>query len=68
MSTSKAAVVELAVRDLQGPGVTPCPNPKMPLWSNHPRVFLDFNDQGRAKCPYCSTQYQIKPGAHVHGQ
>ena len=31
-------VVELAAKDLLGPGVTFCPNPAMPLWSNHPRV------------------------------
>jgi uncharacterized Zn-finger protein len=41
-----------------------CPNPKMPLWSGHPRVFLDFAANGEAKCPYCSTVYRLKPGAH----
>lgn len=42
-----------------------CPNPKMPLWSSHPRVFLDFQDNGEAKCPYCSTVYRLKPGTVI---
>jgi len=39
-----------------------CPNPGMPVWSNHPRVFLDFAPNGEARCPYCSTVYRLKPG------
>lgn len=34
-----------------------CPHPQMPLWSSHPRVFLDMQN-GQAKCPYCGTLYQ----------
>ena len=34
-------VVEVTAQDLQGPGVVACPNPKMVLWSSHPRVFID---------------------------
>jgi uncharacterized Zn-finger protein len=44
-----------------------CPNPAMPLWSSHPRVYLEMNAQGEAKCPYCGTQYKLKPGATAHG-
>ncbi|MDQ9170005.1 zinc-finger domain-containing protein [Oxalobacteraceae bacterium R-40] len=44
-----------------------CPNPKMPLWSGHPRVFLDFAENGEAKCPYCSTVYRLKPGVAHKG-
>ena len=40
-----------------------CPNPKMPLWSYHPRIYLDFAANGEARCPYCSTVYRLKPGA-----
>jgi uncharacterized Zn-finger protein len=39
-----------------------CPNPNMPIWSSHPRIFLDFGPNGEAKCPYCSTVYKLKPG------
>jgi uncharacterized Zn-finger protein len=44
-----------------------CPNPAMPVWSSHPRVFLEMSHGGQAKCPYCGTVYQLKPGAVVHG-
>ena len=39
-----------------------CPNPGMPLWSSHPRVFLDIADEGEAKCPYCGTIYILRGG------
>jgi uncharacterized Zn-finger protein len=56
------AVVELVASDLQGAGVVFCPNPKMPLWSTHPRVFLDLAQLGEGKCPYCGTLYRLKAG------
>ncbi len=40
-----------------------CPNPAMPLWSSHPRVFLDVEDTGEAMCPYCGTRYRLMGGA-----
>jgi uncharacterized Zn-finger protein len=39
-----------------------CPNPSMPLWSSHPRVFLDIADSGEARCPYCGTVYVLDGG------
>jgi uncharacterized Zn-finger protein len=60
------SVVELAARDLLGPGVTYCPNPAMPLWSNHPKVFLDVATTGEGRCPYCGTVYRLAAGEHVH--
>jgi len=59
------AIVEVVAADLQGPGVVYCPNPKMPRWSHHPRVFLDVTTTGEAKCPYCSTVYRLKAGEKV---
>jgi uncharacterized Zn-finger protein len=56
-----ANAVELDGKDLPAH----CPNPAMPLWSSHPRVFLEFNHDGVAKCPYCGTAYRLKPGAVV---
>ena len=44
-----------------------CPNPSMPIWSSHPRVYLDFGHDGQGKCPYCGTVYRLKPGTFVHG-
>ena len=66
-STSQA-VVEVTAKDVQGPGVVACPNPKMPLWCNHPRVFIDVS-HGEGRCPYCGTVYRLKAGevlAHAH--
>ena len=65
MSQPKA-VVELAVKDLKGPGVTFCPNPAMPLWCNHPRVFIDVAATGEGRCPYCGTLYRLKAGEKLH--
>jgi len=57
-----SAVVELAASELEGAGVVFCPNPLMPLWSNHPRVFIDVASTGSGKCPYCGTEYRLKAG------
>jgi uncharacterized Zn-finger protein len=37
-----------------------CPNPAMPLWSSHPRVFLDIVETGSVMCPYCGTRYRLE--------
>ena len=60
------AVVELTAKDLLGPGVVACPNPKMALWSNHPKVFIDVAGDGEGRCPYCGTVYRIKAGEKLH--
>ena len=65
MSEAKS-VVELTAQDLQGQGVTFCPNPKMALWSGHPRVFIDVAASGEGKCPYCGTLYRLSAGAKPH--
>ena len=64
-ATRDALVVEVVAGDLQGQGVVYCPNPKMPLWSTHPRVFIDVTGDNGGKCPYCSTVYRLKPGQKV---
>ncbi len=70
MSNEQAkAIVEVTAKDVQGPGVVACPNPKMALWSNHPKVFIDVTHQGGGKCPYCGTVYKLKAGetlGHAH--
>ena len=68
MSSANQSVVEVTAKDVQGPGVVACPNPKMALWSNHPRVFVDVTHAGGGKCPYCGTVYRLKAGEHLsHG-
>jgi uncharacterized Zn-finger protein len=60
-------VVEVTAQDMHGPGVVTCPNPKMSLWSEHPRVFIDVATTGEGKCPYCGTVYRLKAGEKLHG-
>ena len=37
-----------------------CPMPNQSLWDAHPRVFLPIDQSGKAKCPYCGTEYILK--------
>ena len=62
-ATESTAVVEVECRDLP----VHCPNPKMPVWSSHPRVFLDIVHTGEVKCPYCGTLYRLRPGTVIKG-
>ena len=36
-----------------------CPLPKMSLWNSHPRVYLPVEETGKAKCPYCGTEFTL---------
>ena len=67
-ASSAQSAVDVQAADLHGPGVVFCPNPKMPLWSNHPRVFIDVASTGEGRCPYCGTAYRLAGGARAgHG-
>ncbi len=57
VSQENMPLVELLVSDLPAY----CPNPQMPRWSGHPRVFLDIT-HGEARCPYCGTRYALREG------
>ena len=63
------ASIELLAKDLNPQGGIFCPSPQadMKLWNSHPKVFLNVAATGQAKCPYCGTVYQLKPGEHFHG-
>jgi len=44
-----------------------CPGSNTPLWSMHPRVYIDLGQDGRGKCPYCGAVYELEgaaPAAH----
>ena len=56
------STVEVTAQELQGHGAVFCPNPRMPMWSGHPRVFIDVASTGEGKCPYCGTVYRLKAG------
>ncbi len=63
MSGDTARLVEVTEKDLP----FHCPMPSAPLWSRHPRVFLDVAREGESLCPYCGTKYVYKgapPKAH----
>jgi uncharacterized Zn-finger protein len=57
-----AATVEVTAKDCNDNGTVFCPNPKMPLWSGHPKVFIDLSHGGQGQCPYCGTAYKLKAG------
>ena len=37
-----------------------CPLPEMSLWNSHPRVYLPIEKTGKAKSPYCGTDFILK--------
>jgi uncharacterized Zn-finger protein len=60
---TKDNAVVIAARDLP----LHCPPRAAPLWSQHPRVFLDIEDTGEILCPYCSTRYVLEGGPAKSG-
>jgi len=59
MSTDTAREVTVTEKDLP----LHCPLPGAPLWSRHPRVFLDVVKEGHALCPYCGTKFVYQGAA-----
>jgi len=37
-----------------------CPLDSMSLWDSHPRVYLPIEETGKAKCPYCGADFELK--------
>ena len=58
-SMDKSREVEVRESDLP----LHCPMPDTPVWSMHPRVFLDVAEAGEMLCPYCGTKYIYKGAA-----
>ena len=58
-SGEKSREVEVRESDLP----LHCPMPDTPVWSMHPRVFLDVAEAGEMLCPYCGTKYIYKGAA-----
>lgn len=54
--------IEISAQDLP----LQCPMPGMLKWNAHPRVFLALGPDGAARCPYCSTEYQLTGGQTAH--
>jgi len=36
-----------------------CPPKESSSWNMHPKVFLPFDEKGKANCPYCGTLYKL---------
>lgn len=34
-----------------------CPPNNYPLWSQHPRVYIDLSKVDEAECPYCGNRF-----------
>ena len=37
-----------------------CPMKGSSLLNSHPQVYIPVEETGRAKCPYCGTEYILK--------
>jgi len=37
-----------------------CPPKQAQKWNMHPKVFLSFDEKGRANCPYCGAIYKLE--------
>ncbi len=36
-----------------------CPPKDAQKWHMHPKVYMQFNEQGHAVCPYCGSKYEL---------
>jgi len=43
-----------------------CPGPKAPLWSMHPRIYIEVVKNQVARCQYCGAQYALREGEKAH--
>jgi uncharacterized Zn-finger protein len=55
---NKTKPIQVSLKDLP----LHCPTDEVALWCSHPRIYLDLSETGKANCPYCGTQYQLKTG------
>ena len=37
-----------------------CPMEGSTLWNSHPQVYLPIEATGKAKCPYCGSEYILR--------
>ncbi len=53
--TNPTAITSITAADMP----LHCPTAAMPVWNQHPKVYLELDGHGHAKCPYCGTEYQM---------
>jgi uncharacterized Zn-finger protein len=56
VSTSNESVFHINKKQLP----LHCPLPEMSLWNQHPKVYLPIEESGRAKCPYCGSEFILE--------
>ncbi|SPE25889.1 conserved hypothetical protein [Burkholderiales bacterium] len=64
MNQPELPIVELRADELPAY----CPNPSMPVWNHHPRVFLEVTAGNTTMCPYCGTRYRLAAGQALAGE
>ena len=37
-----------------------CPTKEDKTWNLHPKVYLEFNEQGDASCQYCGSRFKLE--------
>lgn len=67
VAPTERSVVELTAAQVPDGGAVFCPNPAMPIWNHHPRVFIDLTHSGEGACPYCGTRYRLRAGERLSG-
>ncbi len=53
--SESSKIVKLTKKELPAS----CPTKDTPAWNMHPRVYIEFNDEKKSVCPYCSNQFEL---------
>ncbi len=43
-----------------------CPLPCMPVWDQHPRVYISLKANETVACPYCGTTFSLSSTTDKH--
>jgi len=54
-TSTQSEIVLISKKDLPAY----CPPKDASKWNMHPKVFLPFDDDGIANCPYCGALYKL---------
>ena len=54
-TSTQSEAVQISKKDLPAH----CPPKDASKWNMHPKVYLPFDGDGKAYCPYCGTLYKL---------
>jgi uncharacterized Zn-finger protein len=54
-TSTQSEIVLISKKDLP----LHCPPKDASKWNMHPKVFLPFDENGKANCPYCGALYKL---------